>query len=564
MPSSGLVEIQGSNREPVPGAEQVGGLDHGQTMQITVVMNRRSEAAPQAPSRPDAGTDIATWRSQLRDQLAHEHGPDEAEANAVSGYLQGHNLDVEQTGDGRRDMIVTGTVAQMEDAFGVSLDTYRAGDTSYRGRTGPVHMPQDIADSVQAVLGLDNRPQARAHMKRGDTVDESQVTDPARDPFELLPDADIQGMRAAAAPKPTPLWPMQVAQLYDFPTTPTGRGETIGIIELEGGYRTSDLKAYFAKAKISPAPKVIAVGTNTPGANPDADGEVGLDIEVAGAVAPGAKIVVYFGDNSDNVFYDTLAAAVHDETNSPSVISISWGAPEDAWSKQARTAFDALLADAHALGITVFVAAGDHGAGDAGGNSAVHADFPASSPHAVGCGGTTLVGASAGIVSEVAWNDGDGWATGGGISLDFPRPAWQPTTLPHNLTHPTRTGRGVPDVAGNADIKSGFWTLIDGQWAPVGGTSAVAPLYAGLMARINQSIGAPATGLPEALYAVPQTAFRDITAGDNSVPSSQYGPAVAGYSAGDGWDACTGLGSIVGSALSAALPATMAAMAKTA
>src|SRR5262249_44687123 len=152
--------------------------------------------------------------------------------------------------------------------------------------------------------------------------------------------------------------------------------------------------------------------------------------------------------------------------------------------------FDQVLEDAAALGITVFAAAGDHGAGDAAGDGGVHADFPASSPHMVACGGTTLVGADGETVSEVVWNDGDGWATGGGISDAFPVPVWQTAVMPETLQS-GKPGRGVPDVAGNADITSGFIVLVDGRYAPTGGTSAVAPLYAGLTALLNQALGQP-------------------------------------------------------------------------
>jgi kumamolisin len=211
-----------------------------------------------------------------------------------------------------------------------------------------------------------------------------------------------------------------------------------------------------------------------------------------------------------------------------------------------------VLTDAAALGISVLAAAGDHGAGDAFGDGKVHADYPASSPDMIGCGGTTLFLAN-GQPQEVAWNDGNGWATGGGISDVYSQPPWQGMPLPANLNGTGQPGRGVPDIAGNADIASGYITLADGQWGPTGGTSAVAPLYAGLVALLNQALGHPVGNLLQALYTMPAAdqalVFRDITTGDNSVPQSQFGPATGGYEATAGWDACTGLGSINGTAL---------------
>ncbi len=322
------------------------------------------------------------------------------------------------------------------------------------------------------------------------------------------------------------MWPMQVASLYAFPEGADGSGQTIGIIELGGGFTADELATYFERAKV-PAPVVEAVtvgkGQNNPGVDAGADGEVMLDIEVAGAVAPGARIAVYFGGNTDRDFHDALAAAVHDAERTPSVVSISWGSPEPNWTGQARQVFDDVLVDAAALGVTVLAAAGDHGAGDLATDGKAHADYPASSPYMIGCGGTTLFLAD-GAPQEVAWNDGDGWATGGGISDVYAPPSWQDVNLPAGLDGAGQPGRGVPDIAGNADIASGYITLANGRWGPTGGTSAVAPLYAGLVALLNQALGHPVKDLLPALYALPAAdraaVFTDITTGSNSIPET--------------------------------------------
>jgi kumamolisin len=209
------------------------------------------------------------------------------------------------------------------------------------------------------------------------------------------------------------------------------------------------------------------------------------------------------------------------------------------------TALDQAIADGVALGVTVTVAAGDNGSGDGVTDGQPHVDFPASSPHALACGGTSLQAnpATDAITSETVWNDGSsGGATGGGVSVQFAQPAWQanagvPTTTSGG------TGRGVPDVAGNADPATGYQVLVDGQQTVIGGTSAVAPLWAALTSRLVQARGSSLGLVQSAIYAgvapgAPEAGLRDITQGSNGA-----------YSAGPGWDPCTGLGVPEGSAL---------------
>jgi len=433
-----FARVEGSDRQPLPDAERIGGIDRKRQMDVTVVMRRKSGAAVRAATPPAPGDDIAGWRRDLRQRPATEAGADTTELDAVTSYLTSRGLSIEAADAGQRRIVVRGDVDQMEAAFNVELDLYQAGDIRYRGREGHVHLPPDIADYVEAVLGLDDRPQARIHMKRGDAMDEAVLPHPRENPMTRLQ------ARAEATPSPAPLWPMQVAQMYDFPTGVDGTGQTIAIIELDGGFRDTDLDTYFSQAGLR-RPDVIAipVDANTPGIS-DADGEVMLDIEVSAAIAPGSRIVVYFGTDPDSGFYDAVSAAIHDDTNSPSTISISWGAPENGWTEQGMRVFDKLFEDAAALGITVLVAAGDHGAGDAAMDDQQHADFPASSPNAIACGGTTLIAEpDEKIASEVVWNDGDGWATGGGFSRTFPRPDWQAAIASTEDVG----GRGVPDVA---------------------------------------------------------------------------------------------------------------------
>jgi kumamolisin len=341
--------------------------------------------------------------------------------------------------------------------------------------------------------------------------------------------------------QPTSYTPPQVAQAYQFPANSSGAGQTIGIIELGGGYRQTDLTTYF-KALGLPAPAITAVnvngGKNAPSKGNSADGEVMLDIEVAASVARGAKIAVYFTPNTDQGFTEAISTAVHDTKNKPSVISISWGGPESSWTAQAMAALDAACQSAAALGVSITVAAGDNGSTDGGTGNNV--DFPGSSPHVLCCGGTTLKASGATITSEVVWNEqaSNEGATGGGVSNVFPLPAWQANAhVPAPST--SAGGRGVPDVSGDADPETGYQVRVDGQNTVIGGTSAVAPLWAGLIAVANQQLGAHVGFIQPAIYAAKAaSAFNDITQGNNGA-----------FSAGPGWDACTGLGSPIASKL---------------
>ncbi len=271
-----------------------------------------------------------------------------------------------------------------------------------------------------------------------------------------------------------------------------------------------------------------------------------LDIEVAGATAPGARIAVYFGSNSDQGFLDAINAAIHDSVRNPSVISISWGSPENTWTPQTIDAFNAAFHDAALLGLSVCVAAGDGGSSDGESDHHRHVELPASSPWVLACGGTTLVADTSGIQSETVWNDGtNGGATGGGVSSHFSRPKYQSKV---NVPTPTgtvnKTGRGVPDVAAVADPATGYDVTVNGESGVVGGTSAVAPFWAALIALCNEQLGRNLGWFHPALYGTvtQHHALHDIIAGTNGA-----------YHAAIGWDPCTGLGSPDGQAILAVL-----------
>jgi kumamolisin len=453
-----------------------------------------------------------------RTQFKKHHAADPSAIKLVRAFAREFHLKVEPdpTSAARRTLQLTGTAADMQKAFGVVLEQKLINGAEYRVREGAIHLPASLTGVVEAVLGFDNRPQAQPHFR-------------------------VHYLRAGSAAAPSSYTPPQVAQAYNFPAKASGAGQTIGILEFGGGYRQADLTAYFKTLGLS-APGITAVsvngGKNNPSKASGPDGEVMLDIEVAASVAPGAKVAVYFAPNTSQGFVEAITTAVHDTTNKPSVISISWGGPESTWSPQTMKALDAACQSAAALGITITAAAGDNGSTDGGKGNNV--DFPASSPHVLACGGTKLDANGATIVSEVVWNElaNKEGATGGGVSNVFALPAWQANA--HVPASSVSTGgRGVPDVAGDADPTTGYTIRVDGQTTVIGGTSAVAPLWAGLIAVANQQLGAQVGFIQPAIYAAKAaSAFNDITQGNNGA-----------FSAGPGWDACTGLGSPIASKL---------------
>lgn len=481
--------IAGSSRTSV--GTTAGALDGSTVVQATILLRRPLE-------RPGPDTPPLTPT-----EFADLYGADPTDAAAVTQALRNSDIAVLEAHLPSGRLRIEGKAAAMSGFFGTTLEAVDPSTGHSRARSGELSVPSELGGVVIGVLGLDDRPQAHARSR-------------------IRP-------HAQAGISYTPL---ELATIYEMPQA-DGSGQTAAIIELGGGFAQSDLDTYFSSIGLT-SPTVTAVGvdgaTNVPGQDPQgADGEVLLDIEVLGAIAPKADIKVYFAPNTDAGFVDAIATATH-ASPTPCAMSISWGQSEDQWTAQARTAMDTAIADAVALGITVTVAAGDNGSSD-NQTPGAHTDFPASSPHALGCGGTSLQASNGKVTSEVVWNDGgQGGATGGGVSDVFALPSWQATAgVPAG-------GRGVPDVAANADPQTGYSVYVDGQQEVIGGTSAVAPLWAGLIARIAQLEGKPVGLAQTRLYAQATpghtpSGLRDIISGSNGA-----------FKAGPGWDACTGLG----------------------
>jgi kumamolisin len=522
------VKLVGSERTAMPGARVAGKISPEERFEVTV----RLRPAALLPSGADFMRDGPLRRRRYLSRASYEkkYGTRAADFAKLRTFAKKYGLVVVEESAARHSSVLSGTAAAFSAAFAVTLRYYTHPHGSYRGRIGSIKLPKALAGIVQGVFGLDNRPQATPHF---------QLPSPAS--------AASKKKRHDSASFTAPA----LARLYDFPTGLNGSGQCIGLIELGGGFRPVDIDAYFNALGI-PVPTVTAVsvdhGANSPTTANGPDGEVMLDIEVAAAIAPNASIAVYFAPNTSSGFLDAITVALHDTQNKPSVLSISWGGAEATWTGQAMQQFDAAFQTAAAMGVSVCVAAGDNGSSDGETDKLAHVDFPASSPHALACGGTTLVASGNAIASEVVWNDGPDIATGGGISDVFPLPSYQSSGhVPPSANPGGRVGRGIPDVAGDADPDTGYQVRVDGENLVFGGTSAVAPLWAGLIALCNQKLGTSVGFLNPLLYGslAGKGVCRDITSGNNGA-----------YSAGVGWDACTGWGSPDGAAIVQALEVT--------
>lgn len=425
------------------------------------------------------------------DDFANQLGFHHSDYQPIVQYAKKHNLDL----DGKRSNDVAGVFvftadkADFEKAFPAKGKEYT--------------IPDELKSIVKSIHGPANTLRLKHHRQK-----------------------TANGLNIHDKPDVATVYANSIASYYNIPQPPaaTGKGQVIGLLEFGGGFSQTDITNYFKAANISPAPSVVAVsvdGTqNTPGRDTDSDGEVNLDIDVAGAIAPGSKIVVYFADNSEQGFVEAFNYAITDKTNAPDILSISWGGPENSWSTQGLQSINQAAQSASTLGISIFAASGDDGSSD--GERGENADFPGSSPYICDCGGTSLATPN----TETAWTP----YSGGGVSSVFPKPSWQ------NVTGATPTtpsgGRECPDVAFNADPNSGYTIVADGQSiVGVGGTSAAAPGWAGLTAIANSLNGKNVGFLTPLLYANP-TAFKDITVGSNGA-----------YKSGAGYDNVTGLGS---------------------
>jgi kumamolisin len=492
---------------------------------VTLLLRERTSGPTTAES--------LTWLQTLPDpsarhldiaQLTARHGFDAADRDRVVRWASAAGLQVSGEDAPTRRVMLRGSVEQLARAFEVDLERFGwqrpdGRSVEYRGHHGPVRLPAHLDGVVEGVFGLDDRPLARSHV-RG--VDDRRTAVFSYDPSQL-------------------------ASLYDFPRLANG-GQGVelvaAMIELGGVVHPFDLAASFARLGL-PAPDITNVwldgATPTPDPN-GADVEVALDYQVIGgmvaAMAPKAHltIVSYNAPNSERGFIDAAATAASDAIRHPAAVSISWGAPEDHWSPQGMRGLDAAFATGALHGVTFSAAAGDAGSTNDEVDGYQHPEFPASSPHAWACGGTTLLAARGRIRTETVWNElarGAG-AAGSGVSTVFPVPAYQAALgIRPRSADGGALGRGLPDGSGNADPLTGWNVIALRRLRSTGGTSAVAPMYTALWTLVSAQLG-QRVGLPHpALYARRGRGFNDVTAGDTGGP----------YRAGRGWDLASGWGS---------------------
>lgn len=527
-------ELPGHSHAPLDGEIQTGNTSPDSELQVTLLVRRRQEL-------PDAhatfGYQLPKRRKHLSaPSLAAMHGATEDDVACVERFAVAHELTVREVAHHRRKIVLSGRASAMERAFGVSLVEMNHSRGSYRATLGNASVPSELNGIVQAVIGLNTRPCARRR-----TVHHNNTV--------------------------TPFWTVrQMAEAYGFTPELSATGQSIALIELGGGYRGEDLQQFFSGLGMAmPMVRCVAVdGAQNAPASVDqikqflevvegkrkiteipadvlctaqATVEVTMDIELAAALAPGTEIVVYIAPGTEQGIFNALSQAIADPGKLPAAISISWGEPETGVSEAYLRSVDEVLREAALLGVTVCASSGDDGAMNGSTDGTPTVNFPASSPHALSCGGSTVHKAGTDDLRETAWNcmlHGMHGATGGGVSRNFETPPWQQDhSLP--LAPTGSKGRGVPDVAGPADPHRGCAIVVGGQSCSSAGTSAVAPLWAALVACMNTALGARCGYITPLLYQLSKSAvspLREITEGSNGF-----------YHAGRGWNACTGLGS---------------------
>jgi hypothetical protein len=596
----GYRPLPGSERPKIGRSTLVGPVEPAERVSVTLLLRQR----PGSPALPDLehwhNTPHAKRRFLSLDEYADIHGAAAEDLDAVLDYLTSKGLRVLDTHPGRGRIVAEGTAAEINAAFAITLNRYRApellsrrqykegegrpfgdhihiGEHVHRGFEGPAHLPGKLVGVVTAVIGLDNRRfGGPAGVGTGDPPGAQY----------LLP---------SSSPTATP---PGVAQLYDFPAS-AGTGQTIGLFEAAdagAAYLSTDITKFIqnlpsGSTTLTPnLTDILLLGNINNPANvtpPNSSSiyaavfECTLDVSVVAAAAPGANINVYFTNNTEAgweaFFFRTIFPPPGD--NPPSVLSASWVRwfSDDAGTIGSLSSSGSIvsiltgyLQSAAARGITVLMAIGDWGANNllnyiSGPDTKCHVSYPSCDPWVTACGGTIIgnIGASPSITfDELTWSDANLAspfdsgppqpiydATGGGVSDTFPLPAYQSAAgiLPISKND-GNVRRGVPDVSGMVAM-TGLFTAGVGPLSGYG-TSAVAPLYAGLVGVINAFLGRNVGFLNPALYTYGPQICNDIVVGNNdsgNVPDAPF------YTTDIGWDPCTGWGSINGLRLLAAL-----------
>jgi len=484
-------------------------------------------------------------------------GVSQSDLQQVENWLKSKGFTIDQIPAGHWMIVFSGTVAQVEAAFLTPIRYYRSGDRTYYANAGDPQVPEALSGMVLGFAGLNN--------------------------FRPRPHRDVAQPRWLGG-NGYFLAPSDFATIYDLnPLYQNGiKGNGINIAVIEPC--TMDLSlalTYWNAEGISQQGWWYANYGNPPACAQDDIDEVYLDYEWAGAVAPQAQIWIVSSSNSDNLL-GAVTGVVNSGVGKNSVTGSSF-APVltmsylSCSSQSYAETWIGLWQQAHTNGITSLVSSGDTGAAGCdsdpppGKTEAVNGlaiNLFCESPYVVCVGGTQFndtanpgaywspSGNALGYIPEVAWNQtgangGTGlWgASGGGYSTFTPKPAWQ--------TGNASPYRGTPDIALTSSSPHDGYLLCDdtaadcggaGGFQAIGGTSAAAPSLAGIMALLVQQTGQAQGNVNQTLYALAARndvglIFHDIISGNTNVPGQQ------GYSAGFGWDAATGLGSIDANAL---------------
>ncbi len=541
------VAVPGSRRPRTRGATRMKAAPSNAHVEVTITLS--------GPKLPDPGQSAGALSAG---EFKARYSASKRDAAKVAQTLRKFGLAIEEVSLETRSMKVSGTVAQMEAAFHPNLAIYQSADQgTYRDRESDYKIPDALKGIITAVIGFGERQVAlrKRALKRSHR----------RKPRHNM---------ASVVSRLSPLGPADIENLYRFPPGDAA-GQKIAIAELGGGYFARDLKAYCAKFK-RPTPNVKTIPINMPvrGLSQirrlkrseqqdemDYTGEVMMDVQIVAGLCPAAEISVYFATFDQKGWVDLLDRVIRDK---PVAVSVSWGSAEDSsdWSDAARLAINERLNAAALLGITICVASGDDGTGDEQTDGNSHVDFPSCSPFVLAVGGTML-GEHVGKFIEQVWREGHGkrtsnggGASGGGVSTKFRRPNWQKVMI-KSLNKGSIDGRVVPDVAALAGPP--WYDLVwRGRNTYGGGTSASAPVLAALIARVNALLpaGKGRRYLTPLLYRksphgaeVGRFVCQDITIGNNT---SMPKPGV-GYVATEGFDAVSGWGTPIGTALLLAL-----------
>lgn len=545
MARNARVAVQGGEPRKLPPPVRPGpaAIDLSEMAEVTIVVRSRGSDDEWQQLVAELTRGLPGERRYLtRAELSRKWGASPRDLEAVRSWVTGHRLQVVSADAFRRCVVVAGTLAQLTRAFGVELQGVRHPLGTFRTHREPPALPASLQPFVECILGLDNLPVARPH--------------------------------AAAAPPRQGMDRRALLDAYAIPTRLRGKGQCVAVIDLGGGYYEDDLTHYFGQFRL-PAPRVIrrAIGgvknqpaprdlirqvfgnlgkarTEVPPAEASAvlwTWETTTDLAMVGTIAPEASILLVQTTNDDQGQYHAITSVIADSRNRPSVLSCSWGGAEPSQTPSFMRAIDRWFQTAAVLGMSICCSSGDSGDGTMHPGAPANrltAQFPASSPHVLACGGTTLHPKAG---TEVAWKQtwgGTPMAGGGGFSDFFPLPAWQRAAgieprewIPRSKK--SGRGRAIPDVAAKANLEQGYSVPIGGLPVPAGGSSAAAPLWAGLLALLNEGLQTGVGSLHGLLYdGTLSTALRDITAGNTGL-----------FRAGKGWDPCTGWGSPIGKAL---------------